>query len=210
MELDQFKESWRALDDAPPLPADLPTLLERAERAAARPLRRMKRNLIKEAIFLVVVYALAYTAFQGPIRVPVGIFYIIAILTAAIYYTMQYKTIRSMESISSEEDVVSYFSKRVRRLRGFLRFNMRLTYVLVVVVMWFVCWVTWKYDRPHFYRFAGIRLHPGQEVLIVIGWTLVGVIMMVPAHFAARWVNYRLYGRYIDMLEENLKELTYF
>jgi hypothetical protein len=163
--------------------------------------------VIKESIILVITYALAYSAMPQTIRIPVGIMYLIAGATALIYYTMQYRTLRSMEAISSEEDVLSYFSKRVRRLRGFLRFNMRLTYVLVIGVMWFVCWVSWKYDRPNFYHFAGIRLHPGQEVLIILGWTLVGAIVMVPAHFTARWFNYRLYGWYIDMLEENLKEL---
>ena len=76
MELDQFKETWRALDDAPPLPADLPTLLERAGRAAARPLRRMKRNVIKEAIILVITYALAYSAMPQVIRIPVGVMYL--------------------------------------------------------------------------------------------------------------------------------------
>lgn len=207
MELDQLKESWKALDKAPPLPADLPTLLEKAERAAERPLRRMRRNIVRETIAIVVIYVIAFLQFEGPIMLPVGLFYAAMTSVALTYFFMKYRLLRGMETISADEDVFTHFSRKLRRLRSFLRFYMAVTFVLVIITMWFVSWLLWIYKRPAFYGLFGVHFHPGQEFWVVAGWTLIGLVLMIPGYYLARWCAYCFYGKYIDELEGSLRDL---
>lgn len=207
MELDQLKDPWRRLDDAPPLRMDLPSLLERAERLAAKPLRRMKRNVLRQVISLVVVYVVAFTQFQGPESIPVGIFYVLMILTAAVYYRKKYRLLKAMERIRPDEDMVTNFSEKLDRFKQLLGLEQWITFILMEIVMWFVCWLLWAYQPKDFYDFAGIHLHPGQEALVVLGWTVCGVVLSWPAQYITRWVNRKRYGEHIGELEKTLGEL---
>jgi hypothetical protein len=207
MELDQLKSSWKELDKSPPPGVDLPTLLKQAERSAAGPLHRMKRSAVRGGIGVVVIYALAYTQFHGPMRIPVGIFYAVVALLTTVYYVGKYRLLRSMETIDSNQDMTAFFEGKLRRLRGYLRFNTQLCFPIMLGVMWFVCWLLWAYERTDFYIFLTIRFHPGQEGWIVLGWTLCALVLVVPTFYFTRWYLYRYYGRYVDMLEENLREL---
>lgn len=207
MELDQLKDPWRQLDDAPPLRMDLPSLLEKAERAAVRPLRRMKRVVITQAVSLVVVYALAFATFSGGEQLAVGIFYLLMILTAGAYYLRKYRLLKEMERIRPDADMVTNFTEKLDRFKKLLGLEQWITYILMEIVMWFVCWLLWAFQRQDFYRFAGIQLHPGQEALVVLGWTICGLALGWPAQYITRWVNRRRYGAHIEELEKTLGEL---
>lgn len=207
MELDQLKDSWRQLDDAPPLPVDLPTLLARAERSAAGPLRRMRRSVVRQAVCLVVVYALAYTQFHGPERIPVGIFYGLMILTAGVYYRKKYRLLKGMEQIHPDEDMITNFTQKLERFKGLVGLELWITYMLLLIVMWFVCWLLWAYQRPDFYSFMGIRFHQGQEALVVAGWTVCAGLSMWPGYYVTRWYSRWRYGDHVGALEETLREL---
>ncbi|TDW96533.1 hypothetical protein EDB95_4364 [Dinghuibacter silviterrae] len=207
MELDQLKDSWRQLDDAPPLRVDLPALLQKAERAAAGPLRRMKRNVLLQSVTLVIVYVLAYTQFQGPERIPVGVFYLLMILTAGVYYGKKYRLLKNMENIRADEDLLTNFTHQLERFKSLIGLELWITYMLLLLVMWFVCWLLWAYQRHDFYSFLGLPLHRGQEALVVGGWTLCAFALMVPGHYVTIWYNQRRYGRHIDALEKTLQEL---
>lgn len=207
MELDQLKDSWRQLDDAVPPQMDLPALLARAERSAAGPLRRMKRSVLRQVTSLVVVYVLAYTQFQGPTRVPVGIFYLVMMLTAGIYYAQKYRLLKSMENIPPDEDMVTNFTRKLQRFKSLLRLHRWITCALLLIVMWFVCALLWVYQRPDFYVFLGYHFHPGQEAWVVLGWTLVAVVLMVPGNYIGDYFLQLRYGRHVEKLEETLNEL---
>jgi hypothetical protein len=207
MELDQLKDSWRKLDDAPPVRVDLPALLARGERSAAGPIRRMKRNVISQAISLVLVYACAFAQMPGMEKVPVGIFYALMILTAGVYYRKKYRLLREMENIGADEDMVTNFTQKLERFKRLIGLELWITYMLLLIVMWFVCWLLWAYQRNDFYSFLGLPLHKGQEALIVGGWTICAFVLMVPGHYITRWLNRRRYGDHIGELEETLKEL---
>lgn len=207
MELDQLKDPWRQLGETPPQRMDLADLLRKAEKSAVRPLRRMKRVVISQAVSLVVVYVLAFSAFRGREQLAVGIFYLVMVLTAGVYYFRKFRLLREMEHIRPDEDMVTNFTQKLGRFKQLLGLEQWITWVLMELVMWFVCWLLWAFQREDFYRFAGIQLHPGQEALVVLGWTACGLLLGWPAQYITRWINRRRYGAHIGALEKTLEEL---
>lgn len=207
MELDQLKDPWRQLGDTPPPRMDLADLLRKAEKSAVRPLRRMKRVVISQAVSLVAVYILAFSQFQGTQRVAVGWFYLLMVGTAAIYYVRKYRLLRQMERIRPDEDMVTNFTVKLRRFKQLLMLERWIACVLMMIVMWFVCWLLWDTQRQNFYRFLGIHFHPGQEAWVILGWTVCGIALSWPAQLITRWTNRWRYGAHIGELEKTLEEL---
>jgi hypothetical protein len=207
MDLEQLKHTWQQLDPSPTEQTDLSGVLQKAVASSEGSIRRMKRNVILQSATMLIVFALAYTRIYGRFRLPVGILYGLTIGIFSIYYRKKYLLLKSMERAGRNEDMRTCLSGRLATLRRYLRFYSVTSVLALPVALIFIVVVRWYYQRPYFYSFLGHRFHPGQELLVLACWAICTVALTVPCIYLSRWHIHRRYGRYIGLLEEDLREL---
>jgi hypothetical protein len=207
MDLEQLKYSWEQLEREPLPPIDLSSLLREAALSSGEPIRKMKRNVITQSVTLIVVYAAAYTQFHGALRLPVGILYGVTVGVFSVYYRQKYLLLRSMETVNKDEDMLTFFTRKVAQLRGFVRFYSASTFVSLPLAMIFVPTLYWFYQRPFFYILPGLHFHPGQEGWVIACWAGATLVLAIPCHYLSKAHIHRRYGRYIEWLENDLREL---
>jgi hypothetical protein len=207
MDLEQLKHTWQQLDPPPGQQTDLSAVLQRAMESSKRSIRRMKRNIILQSVTMLVVYALAYTQFYGRFRLPVGILYGLTTGVFSIYYRKKYLLLKSMEDSDGKEDVMASLNGKLAVLRRYLRFYSIASILALPIGIIFIVAVRWYYQRPYFYSFPGHRFLPGQELWVLACWTFCTILLTIPCIYLSRWHVHRSYGRYIRLLEEDLREL---
>ena len=185
MDLEQLKESWERLD--PGGKQDIQKVLQTAMASSGRSIRRMKRNILLQAATMLVAFGLAYTQMYGRFRLPVGILYGVTTGIFCVYY---YKKYRLLQSIGNQ-DMRTALRGKLTLLRRYLRFYATASILALPVAVAFIVLLCWYYQLPSF-----------------IAWWALGTLpLTIPCIYLSRWHIHRTYGRYIRLLEEDLKEL---
>src|SRR6202012_2139273 len=123
MELESLKYIWRSLETPQSAKPDRQTLLALLQKKSRRPVARMRRNLVREAIILLVTYipgiACYLVEFDGRLAAISWIFIIVAVFFGA-YYFRKYRLLKEMECISCK--VRSNLARQVATLEKYTRF----------------------------------------------------------------------------------------
>lgn len=185
MDLEQLKASWEEL--TPGGKQDLQAVLQKARASSDRSIRRMKRNILLQAATMLVAFGLAYTQMYGRFRLPVGVLYGITTGIFSVYY---YKKYRLLQSIGNQ-DMRTALRDKLTLLKRYLRFYSMASILALPVAVVFVVVIRWYYQLP----------------LFIAWWALGTLPLTIPCIYLSRWHIQRTYGRYIRLLEEDLKEL---
>ena len=202
MELDDLRRQWQ--QSTPPDAA----LSERQltgwlARGPGGLVTKMQRNARWEAVLIVVLAVGAAAA--GPFLSP-RIYQLVAAAMVLLglgllyYYHRVLAILRQMAATDGR--VRAHLQRLCAGLRQLLRFNYYLTLATGPTMMAMI----FAYSAGHeLGRTGGLR--PGRLLAAGAGLLALGGVMYLGARGPTRWYLRRLYGRHLDRLEANLREL---
>ena len=200
MELETLKAIWQDQQ----LPRDGETsredLLALLQKKSGSPIARMRRNLRKEAILLVISYIpiiiFYWIAFGGRLSGISWVMFGFLVLFSG-YYFFKNRLLKQMLCVSCE--VRSNLSRQLTTLRKYIRFYFW-TSTLIIPVTPVVAFTLVMYSRPAndppYHWLRGISL-----LFLLI------LVLTVGMYFFNRWYINRLYGRHIGKLQQLLREM---
>ena len=200
MELETLKAIWKDQD----LPAGEETsrdqLLALLQKKSTGPIARMRRNLRKEAILMLVSYIpcilLYWLAFDG-LMSGVGWLFVVLLLFFYVYYYRKNQLLKRMLCISCE--VRSNLAGQLKTLRKYLRFYFWSSTLIVPVMTSFAFGIALNSRRLEHPSINWWRVIP-LLLLLVAAFT-------VAIYFFNRWYINKLYGRHIAKLQQLLSEM---
>jgi hypothetical protein len=207
MELESLKYIWHSMEPPPVLMHDREDLLALLQKKSQAPVARMRRNLIGEAILLLVGYIPAILCFLlgfGGRLAAVSWLFIVILAFFFAYYTFKYRLLGKMQCPTCH--LRSNLARQIDTLKKYTRFYLLAgtgMIPLAYLISWFI--VLWKLPStvPPFI----LRLHPAPWWISPVFWLILLVPMTVIMYFAnAGYIN-RLYGRHIKKLADLLHEL---
>ncbi|HXD77501.1 MAG TPA: hypothetical protein VN616_06815 [Puia sp.] len=205
--MESLKYIWHSLDVPPAKEEDNRALLALVERGARGPVDRMRRNLIGEAVTILVAYipvaVLFLLEFDGRLAAISWLFIGVAAFFLAYYYR-KYRLLSKMQCPACE--VRSNLVRQVAILKRYTRF-----YVIAGTAMIPITWlfaygiVRWRLaaDVAELYR----RAHPVPWWASPVFWLIMLIPLTVGIYFANAWYVDRLYGRHIKKLHDLLLEM---
>lgn len=203
MELDDLRRQWQQpepVTEATFSPVQMNALL-RQQRTSL--LDKIRRNTYLELLLsgiLVVVFALNqdYKKPTGTLYVAISL--IMGLLLWRYYYLQVWKLLRQMTESSGA--VRGHLIQLCNGLRNLLRLYYRFSMAAVPVTLLIIC------GYAVISALIGTGPVPHGELGIFIMVILViGIVLMIPMYFITPWWIQRLYGRHLDRLEGQLREL---
>ena len=200
MELETLKSIWKEQDvlaDAATSREELLALLQKQSRG---PIDRMRRNLRKEAVFLIITYIpviLFYlVGFEGRMS---GIAWLMAglLLFFLLYYDRKNRLLKKMQCVSCE--VRSNLSGQLKTLKKYIRFYFwsSTLAVPVAIIFSFLIALLSRATSDHPYNY-------GRGITLLVALT---VVLTIVVYFVSRWNINKLYGRHILKLQDLLREM---
>lgn len=206
MELESLKYIWRSLEPPPEAAQDRRVLLALLERRSRGPVARMKRNLIGEAIAMLMAYVPAILCFllefEGRLAPISWLFVIVAALFFA-YYFLKYQLLKKMQCPTCQ--VRSNLARQVATLKKYTGFYL-VTGTLTIPVTYLLAYLILRWRLPASPALYD-RLHPADW------WGRPGfiLILLVPLtvgmYYANRWYIHKLYGQHVKKLQDLLVEM---
>lgn len=205
MELDELRRQWQQPESAIPPVYAATELRELLVRRQSNLVEQMRRNTWWEAgIGLgLIAPALIWDAFTG--RKSLDFFFAVAMclitLVMVFYYYRVLAVLRQMAQTSGS--VRGHLERLCGGLRQLLRFYYRFT--LAVGPLMFVLLYGFKVMQE-LARPGGVR--PSRLVAIGVLLAFFGGALQLGIVYLTRWWIQRLYGRHLDHLETQLRELN--
>ncbi|MEJ0104325.1 MAG: hypothetical protein WDO19_17955 [Bacteroidota bacterium] len=139
MELDALKEIWKdAGEKKEQLPGNT-DILDMLNKSSKSPVAKMMRNVLGEAIFMVVLFdAVAifyFTAFNGKFSSIAWVYIFIAVFFV-FYYYRKWKLLSKMQCVACQ--VKSNLKRQVRTLEKYIRFYLLASAAMVPLVFIFL------------------------------------------------------------------------
>lgn len=206
MDLDQFKEMWSEVGhhEQGPSAEELQALLQKKSKS---PIAKMKRNLLIELIFVLVLYVSTvyyyFAHFTGGMLglawmlMLIGVFYL-------LYYYQKRKLLNKMECVSCE--VKSNLSMQLITLEKYVRFYMWSGVVMFPVVFIFSCLVVFFYS-PEVSTNPQIKEKAFVAVFVAV-IIVFAAVLTIPMYFINKWYVRKLYGQYVDQLKLIVQEMS--
>lgn len=210
MELDSLKYIWKMMD-APPASRgnNDREILDLMQKRSDGPVARMRRNLLRESILIVLTYipsaALYFFLFNGKLAGIGGLFILVLAIFGAYFYKKD-SLLRQMQCV--DRQVRSSLEQQVRTLKRYTRFYV-LAGTLIIPIMFILSYgiIRWKFPpQPGsalFYRISGTALWHNPFF-----WLIPLAIATIGIYFANNWYVNKLYGRHIARLENLLEEIN--
>lgn len=200
MELDDLRRQWRQPEPAAPAPpASLPQVLGKAPLGL---IGRMRRNAWAEIIAAPLAALLPLPVLpDGSFRLLYLVVMAVLVGVLAVYYGRQLRLLRQMEQ--AEASIKGHLQVLCAGLRQLLRFYYRLTLwtgpaTLLLLLGYYLGKELQRPSGPHWLRM-------GIVAGVVVG---LGAAFQVGIRSFTRWYLQRLYGRHLDRLEGQLRELS--
>jgi hypothetical protein len=213
MELESLKYIWRSLEIPPAPGPDRQALLALLQKKSRGPVARMQRNLLGEAILLLVAYIpgiLCYIVeFEGRLSAISWLFLLLALLFEGYYYR-KYRLLKKMQCVSCE--VRSNLARQVNTLKKYIRFYL-LVGTALVPVSFLVSFAIIRWKLPSVAgAFGGgsalyHRLHPLPWWANPVFWFVLMAPLTIGIYYFNAWYVNKLYGRHIKKLQELLREM---
>jgi len=196
MELDNLKEAWKGhtIKNAADSNEEILSMLQKKSQ---RPIAKMKRNLFRELVTVIVLYTASISYY---IIAESGKFWEVALMLFIIgvlflfYYYRKNKLLSEMECVACE--VKSNLQRQVATLEKYVRF-----YYLVGMIL-----TPLAYFSAGFfvlYKSPGITMSTNFYMLFFGS----GVVMAILLFFVNKWYVNKLYGQHVNKLKELLKQM---
>ncbi len=205
MELDQLKEMWSNVGSKQqgPLADELQALLHKKSK---NPIAKMKRNLLMELLFVIVLYVgcvvyyfLHYTGGMLSLAwmlIVIGVLYI-------FYYLQKIKLLNQMECVSCE--VKSNLKMQLQTLEKYVRFYL-ISGTLMFPVVFIATGMIGIYYSPEIAADPAIKTKVVMWIFTVVLFVLAAVLT-IPVYLLNKWYVRKLYGRHIQQLKNILQEM---
>ncbi|HVU97271.1 MAG TPA: hypothetical protein VHE34_18705 [Puia sp.] len=196
MELETLKTLWQEQEMPPLAEPDRGQMLALLQKQSGGPIARMRRNIRKEVVLMVICYAFCILfylfAFKGSMaRVAwlfVGLF-----VFFYVYYYRKNQLLKKMQCMSCE--VRSNLAGQLKTLQKYLRFYFWSSTVVVPVSL-FVA-----FDIAIHSNLGPIRQWK------IIALFILAAVLTIAVYFLNRWYIHKLYGRHVRKLQELLREM---
>jgi hypothetical protein len=196
MELDNLKEAWKGhtVKNAADSNEEILSMLHKKSQ---RPIAKMKRNLFRELIAVIVLYtgSIIYymIADQGKFWEIALMLFLIGVVFLFFYYRKN-KLLNEMECVACE--VKSNLQRQVSTLEKYVRFyylaGMILTPLAFFTAGFFVL-----------YKAPGVTMSSN----FYIWFFGSGVVMTIILYFVNKWYVNKLYGQHVKKLKELLNQM---
>jgi hypothetical protein len=211
MELESLKYIWHSLEAPPVAEQERQALLALLERRSRGPVARMRRNLVGEAIMLLVAYVPAILcfllAFEGRLAPIAWLFALLAIGFFAYYYR-KYRLLVKMECPGCH--VKANLERQVATLKKYTGFYL-IAGTLMVPLVYLIAWLIIRWRIPATGPALGAalyyRLHPVPWWAGTGFWLSMLIPLTVGIYFANAWYINKRYGRHIKKLQDLLREM---
>ncbi len=196
MELDNLKEAWKGhtVKNAAESNEDILSMLHKKSQ---RPIAKMKRNLFRELIAIIVLYTASIiyyiTADRGKFWEVALMLFIIGVLFLFYYYRKN-KLLNKMECVACE--VKSNLQQQVSTLEKYVRFYF-LVGIILTPLAYFAAGFFVLYKSP------GITMSTSFYMWFIGS----GIIMTIVLYFLNVWYVNKLYGQHVKQLKELLKQM---
>lgn len=200
MELEALKSIWQEQEMPPAAETSREELLVLLHKRSGGPIARMRRNLRKEVVLMIVSYTFCilfyWQAYNGRMSGLAWIF-IGLLVFFFVYYYRKNQLLKRMQCVSCE--VRSNLAGQLKTLQKYLRFYFWSS-TLIVPLSLFASFAITLRDRP---------LNPPVTSwlrLILLLFVLTAVLT-VAVYRLNRWYIHKLYGRHIRKLQQLLQEM---
>lgn len=208
MELDDLRRQWQQPDAAPRPPLTAPQLSALLTRQRLGAVEKMRRNARWEMVLMVGLAI--FTAGFLPYVPELGLLpYLILLLALGLLY-YYYRVLGVLRRMSENAGSIrSHLARSCSGLRQLLRFNYRLTLAMVPITLVATLGVPLGREllRIGQQLGAGEPVHWGRLLLLAGIILAAGGLMRVLVIPVTHWQLQRLYGRHLDRLEGQLREL---
>ena len=196
MELDNLKEAWKGHTVKNAADSN-EQILSMLHKKSQRPIAKMKRNLFRELIAVIVLYtgSIIYymIADQGKFWEIALMLFLIGVVFLFFYYRKN-KLLNEMECVACE--VKSNLQRQVSTLEKYVRFyylaGMILTPLAFFTAGFFVL-----------YKAPGVTMSSN----FYIWFFGSGVVMTIILYFVNKWYVNKLYGQHVKKLKELLNQM---
>jgi hypothetical protein len=199
MELETLKAIWKEQDVLPDAAISREELLILLQKRSHGPIDRMRRNLRKEALLMIVSYSfciLIYlVAFDGMMS-SVAWLFVGLLVFFFVYYYRKNQLLKKMQCVSCE--VRSNLAGQLKTLRKYLRFYFWSS-TLIVPISLFISFEIAMSSRSPLDPVSWWR-----KVLLLFGF---GCVLTVAVYFLNCWYIHKLYGRHVRKLQDLLQEM---
>jgi hypothetical protein len=195
MELETLKTLWQE-QETPAAESDRDELLALLQKQSGGPIARMRRNIRKEVILMVICYGFCILfylfAFSGSMADVAWVF-VVLFAFFYVYYYRKNQLLKKMQCVSCE--VRSNLAGQLKTLRKYLRFYFWSSTVVVPVSLFVAFDIALHSD-----------LGPVRQWKIIALFALAAVLT-IAVYFLNRWYIHKLYGRHVRKLQQLLREM---
>ena len=196
MELDNLKEAWKGHTVKNAADSN-EQILSMLQKKSQRPIAKMKRNLFRELITIMVIYTATIIYYFSANH---GKFWEVAVMLLVIgvlflfYYYRKNKLLNEMECVACE--VKSNLQRQVSTLEKYVRFYF-LAGIILTPLAYFATGFIVLYNSP------GITMNTRSYILFIGS----GIVMNILLYFLNKWYVNKLYGQHVKQLKELLKQM---
>ncbi|MEJ0106484.1 MAG: hypothetical protein WDO19_29815 [Bacteroidota bacterium] len=219
MELDALKEIWKdAGEKKEQLPGNT-EILDMLNKSSKSPVAKMMRNVLAEAIFMVVLFGAVaifyFIAFKGRFS-SIAWVYIITAALFVFYYCRKWKLLNEMQCAACQ--VKGNLKRQVRTLEKYIRFYL-LAGTAVVPLVFIFLGILFYYKFPD--GSLGLILPRLQDTATSVPLQNAGISMLkttfiwitclflltIFVYRGSRWFINRLYGQHILKLKQLIDQM---
>lgn len=196
MELDNLKEAWKGhtVKNAADSNEEILSMLQKKSQ---RPIAKMKRNLFKELITVIVIYSatiIYYITANGGKYRAIALMLLLIGVVFLFYYYRKNKLLNDMECVACE--VKSNLQRQVSTLEKYVRF-----YFIAGIILTPLAYFTTG--------FILLNTTPGitMSTNFYMWFFGSGVVMNILLYFLNKWYVNKLYGQHVKKLKELLRQM---
>jgi membrane protease YdiL (CAAX protease family) len=204
MELDNLKAIWKESVSLPAATTQL-ELEEMLSKKSQSPIAKLKRNLLRELIGVVILYGV--TIFYYLFENKPGMIYlaVMLIVLGALYgwfYVAKRRLLNSMECVSCE--VKSNLSLQLKTLEKYVKLYLWVGTLLIPVILISSFLIGLYFgDNGEFLAKMGNKIFA-----VFAAWVLISLVLTIPVYFLNKWYVHKLYGQHVKKLKSILNEMN--
>lgn len=204
MELDNLRAIWKGSVSLPAATTQV-ELEEMLSKKSHSPIAKLKRNLLRELIAVVIMYA--STIFYYLFENKPGMIYlaVMLIVLGALYgwfYVAKRRLLNSMECVSCE--VKSNLSLQLKTLEKYVKLYLWVGTLLIPVILISSFLIGLYFgDNGEFLAKMGNKIFA-----VFAAWVLISLVLTIPVYFLNKWYVHKLYGQHVKKLKSILNEMN--
>ena len=202
MELDSLKELWRDIGQRDVPQETDEQILGMLQKRSKSPIAKMKHNLRKELVAVIILYSLSIAYFLTASNSrywELALLLLVIAIFFGFYYYHKNKLLREMQCVTCE--VRSNLEKQLITLEKFVRFYFISGTVLMPIAYFATAFIVWIKSPVS----ATVYRSPDRlEYIILIG---IGLAITVAGYFLNIWYVNKLYGQHVKKLKKLLSEI---